>query len=131
VVCAGGLRSSAVIGSLKRQGLGPFVNVTGGMAAWVKAGYSVSRETALAVDTVPPPSGAGIVVDCRGLSCPWPSMKLAKAIVDVPPGGRLEVLATDPGAHADLDAFTRRNGHTIVERSESEGVQRFVVQRAR
>ena len=58
-------------------------------------------------------------------------MKLAKAIVDVPPGGRLEVLATDPGAHADLDAFTRRNGHTIVERSESQGVQRFVVQRAR
>jgi len=57
-------------------------------------------------------------------------MKLAKAIVDVAPGGRLEVLATDPGAHADLDAFTRRNGHTIVERSESQGVQRFVVQRA-
>jgi rhodanese-related sulfurtransferase/TusA-related sulfurtransferase len=131
VVCAGGLRSSAVIGSLKRLGLGPFVNVTGGMAAWVKAGYSVSRETALAVDTVPPAGGAGIVVDCRGLSCPWPSMKLAKAIVDVPPGGRLEVLATDPGAHADLDAFTRRNGHTIVERSESQGVQRFLVQRAR
>ena len=46
VVCAGGLRSSAVIGALKRQGLGPFVNVTGGMAAWVKAGYSVTRETA-------------------------------------------------------------------------------------
>jgi tRNA 2-thiouridine synthesizing protein A len=96
----------------------------------VKAGYSVSRETALAVDTVPPAGGAGIVVDCRGLSCPWPSMKLAKALVDVPPGGRLEVLATDPGAHADLDAFTRRNGHTIVEHSESQGVQRFLVQRA-
>ena len=132
-MCAGGLRSSAVIGALKRHGLGPFVNVTGGMAAWVKAGYSVTRETAPAVDTAPPMAtdGPGNVVDCRGLSCPWPSMKLAKAIVDVPPGGRLEVLATDPGAHADLDAFTRRNGHTIVERSESEGVQRFVVQRAR
>jgi len=132
VVCAGGLRSSTVIGALKRQGLGPFVNVTGGMAAWVKAGYSVSRENAPAGDTVPAASSgdAGPVVDCRGLSCPWPSMKLAKAIVDVAPGGRLEVLATDPGAHADLDAFTRRNGHTIVERSESQGVQRFVVQRA-
>jgi len=93
----------------------------------------VTRETAPAVDTALPTStgGASDVVDCRGLSCPWPSMKLAKAIVDVPPGGRLEVLATDPGAHADLDAFTRHNGHTIVERSESEGVQRFVVQRAR
>jgi len=103
------------------------------MAAWVKAGYSVTREHAPALDTVPSASagGAGVVVDCRGLACPWPSMKLAKAIDDVPPGGRLEVLATDPGAHADLESFTRRYGHTIVERSESQGVQRFVVQRAR
>jgi tRNA 2-thiouridine synthesizing protein A len=131
LICGTGYRSTVAASILERTGFSNLVNVTGGMAAWVKAGYSVSRETALAVDTVPPAGGAGIVVDCRGLSCPWPSMKLAKAIVDVPPGGRLEVLATDPGAHADLDAFTRRNGHTIVERSESQGVQRFLVQRAR
>ena len=43
VVCAGGLRSSAVISALKRQGLSSFYNVTGGMAAWVKAGYAVER----------------------------------------------------------------------------------------
>src|SRR4029453_10449559 len=89
VVCAGGLRSSAVIGALKRHGLGSFVNVTGGMAAWVKAGYSVTRENPPAVDTVIPASVAaagGAVVDCRGLSCPWPSMKLANPIEDVTPG---------------------------------------------
>jgi glyoxylase-like metal-dependent hydrolase (beta-lactamase superfamily II)/rhodanese-related sulfurtransferase len=43
VVCAGGLRSSAVISALKRQGLSNFHNVTGGMAAWVKAGYAVAK----------------------------------------------------------------------------------------
>jgi glyoxylase-like metal-dependent hydrolase (beta-lactamase superfamily II)/rhodanese-related sulfurtransferase len=43
VVCAGGLRSSAVISALKRQGLTNFYNVTGGMAAWVKAGYGVEK----------------------------------------------------------------------------------------
>jgi glyoxylase-like metal-dependent hydrolase (beta-lactamase superfamily II)/rhodanese-related sulfurtransferase len=43
VVCAGGLRSSAVISALKRQGLSNFYNVTGGMSAWVKAGYAVER----------------------------------------------------------------------------------------
>jgi len=57
-------------------------------------------------------------------------MKLAKAITEVPPGGLLEVLATDPGAPADLDAFTKRTGHRVVERSESGGVLRFIVQRA-
>jgi rhodanese-related sulfurtransferase len=43
VLCAGGLRSSAVIGALQRHGLGALHNVTGGMGAWIKAGYSVTR----------------------------------------------------------------------------------------
>jgi rhodanese-related sulfurtransferase len=43
-VCAGGLRSSAVIGALARHGLGNFHNVTGGMSAWAKAGYGVVRQ---------------------------------------------------------------------------------------
>jgi len=101
---------------------------TGGMTAWVKAGYGITRQRP-APSTAPAPSSGARVVDCRGLSCPWPSMKLAKAIVDVAPGGLLEVLATDPGAPADLDAFSKRTGHRVVERSESGGVLRFVVQR--
>jgi rhodanese-related sulfurtransferase len=43
VLCAGGLRSSAVIGALQRHGLGALHNVTAGMGAWIKAGYSVTR----------------------------------------------------------------------------------------
>jgi hydroxyacylglutathione hydrolase len=41
VLCAGGLRSSTVISALKRQGLHNWFNVTGGMTAWLKAGYPV------------------------------------------------------------------------------------------
>ncbi len=48
VLCAGGLRSSAVIGALQRHGLGSFHNVTGGMSAWAKAGYGVSRQREIA-----------------------------------------------------------------------------------
>jgi glyoxylase-like metal-dependent hydrolase (beta-lactamase superfamily II)/rhodanese-related sulfurtransferase len=43
VVCAGGLRSSTVISALERFGIGACHNVTGGMAAWVKAGYPITR----------------------------------------------------------------------------------------
>ncbi|MCI0549142.1 MAG: MBL fold metallo-hydrolase [Candidatus Rokubacteria bacterium] len=39
VVCAGGLRSSAVISALAREGLTGWRNVAGGMTAWTKAGY--------------------------------------------------------------------------------------------
>ena len=130
VVCAGGLRSSTVLSALQRQGVANLHNVTGGMAAWVKAGYGVTRQRSAPAATPTSVPGAPVLVDCRGLSCPWPSMKLAKAIPDVAPGGLLEVLATDPGAPADLDAFTKRTGHRVVERSEAGGVLRFIVQRA-
>jgi glyoxylase-like metal-dependent hydrolase (beta-lactamase superfamily II)/rhodanese-related sulfurtransferase len=44
VLCAGGLRSSTVISALKRSGArGPWYNVSGGMTAWLKAGYAVVR----------------------------------------------------------------------------------------
>jgi hydroxyacylglutathione hydrolase len=43
VVCAGGLRSSTTISALKRLVPGPWFNVTGGMSAWLKAGYGVRR----------------------------------------------------------------------------------------
>jgi hydroxyacylglutathione hydrolase len=39
VVCAGGLRSSAVISALSREGMGEWFNVVGGMTAWVKTGH--------------------------------------------------------------------------------------------
>jgi rhodanese-related sulfurtransferase len=45
VVCAGGLRSSTAISALKRHVSGPWFNVTGGMSAWLKAGYGVRRPT--------------------------------------------------------------------------------------
>jgi hydroxyacylglutathione hydrolase len=43
VLCAGGLRSSTVISALDRDGLSGWHNVIGGMTAWVKAGYPVTR----------------------------------------------------------------------------------------
>jgi hydroxyacylglutathione hydrolase len=43
VICAGGLRSSTVISALERAGIGGCFNVTGGMAAWLKAGYPVAQ----------------------------------------------------------------------------------------
>ena len=39
VLCAGGLRSSTVISALARQGMGNWLNVSGGMTAWLKGGH--------------------------------------------------------------------------------------------
>ena len=70
-------------------------------------------------------------LDCRGLICPLPVLKLTRAIRGVAVGSVIELLATDPGAPADLEAFERQSGHRLVESSEADGVFRFLVQRAR
>jgi tRNA 2-thiouridine synthesizing protein A len=69
-------------------------------------------------------------IDAKGQNCPIPILKAKKAIGEVPVGGTLEILATDPGAVADFQAFTRQTGHALVEHSESGGVYRFLIKRS-
>lgn len=69
------------------------------------------------------------LLDARGLNCPLPILKAKKALKDVPPGGSLEILATDPGAVADFQAFCRTTGNELVEHSEEGGIYRFILRR--
>jgi tRNA 2-thiouridine synthesizing protein A len=69
------------------------------------------------------------VLDAKGLNCPLPILKAKKALKDVPDGGMLEVLATDPGSVADFQAFARSTGNELVEHSENGGVYRFLLRK--
>ncbi len=60
------------------------------------------------------------VLDTKGLNCPLPVLKLKKAMKEVPPGGVLQVLTTDPGAVADFGAFCRQTGNELLE-SKTDG----------
>ena len=69
-------------------------------------------------------------LDAKGLNCPLPILKSKKALKDVPVGGTLEILATDPGSVADFQAFCRTTGNELVEHGEEGGVFRFVLRKA-
>ncbi len=69
------------------------------------------------------------LLDVKGLNCPLPILKARKALQDVPAGGTLEVLATDPGTVRDFAAFCRTTGHALVEQGEAGGIFRFVIRR--
>ena len=73
---------------------------------------------------------ADVTLDAKGLNCPLPILKAKKALKDVPSGGTLEVLCTDPGSVADFQAFCRTTGNELRERSEEKGVYRFVIRRS-
>ncbi|MCB1518356.1 MAG: sulfurtransferase TusA family protein [Hyphomicrobiaceae bacterium] len=66
-------------------------------------------------------------LDAKGLNCPLPILKAKKALKDVPTGGTLEILATDPGAVKDFEAFCRTTGNELVESGEDAGTYRFLI----
>ena len=67
------------------------------------------------------------VLDAKGLNCPLPILKTKKMLKEVPVGGTLEILATDPGAVADFAAFCRTTGNEMVESGQTGNVYRFVI----
>jgi tRNA 2-thiouridine synthesizing protein A len=69
------------------------------------------------------------LLDAKGLNCPLPILKAKKALKEVPAGGTLEVLSTDPGSVADFQAFCRTTGTEYVEQSEEGGVYRFLLRK--
>jgi tRNA 2-thiouridine synthesizing protein A len=73
---------------------------------------------------------AAMTLDATGLLCPLPVLKARRALKAVPPGGILEVLATDPGATKDFEHFCRTTGCQLVEASEQPGgILRFLLRK--
>lgn len=69
------------------------------------------------------------ILDTKGLNCPLPILRVKKAIKDVPAGGTLQVLATDPGAVRDFEAFCRATGNELVDWKEEGGVFTFNIKK--
>jgi tRNA 2-thiouridine synthesizing protein A len=68
-------------------------------------------------------------LDLKGLSCPLPIIKTAKAMKELAPGELLEAFATDPGAVPDFKAWSQTTGNALVESSETGGVYHFVLKK--
>lgn len=68
---------------------------------------------------------ADLTLDATGLLCPLPVLKARRALRDVPAGGILEVLATDPGATKDFEHFCQTTGCELIQSEEAGGVLRF------
>jgi tRNA 2-thiouridine synthesizing protein A len=64
-------------------------------------------------------------LDCRGLVCPTPIIKIARAIAGIRVGEVLEMLSTDPGSRPDVETWTKQTGHELVARHEADGVYTF------
>ncbi|MBC7108794.1 MAG: sulfurtransferase TusA family protein [Methanomassiliicoccales archaeon] len=69
------------------------------------------------------------ILDCRGLMCPMPIVKLAKKIKEVGPGSLIELIADDVGSKEDVPAWCKRTGNELVEMKEEGGVYRYIIKK--
>lgn len=58
--------------------------------------------------------GPEIIVEARGVLCPVPIIRLARAAATLPSGSVIELLTDDPAAVHDVPAWCRLRGHTLV-----------------
>lgn len=59
-----------------------------------------------------------IELDCRGMLCPMPVIRLARAARDAPDATVIRVRTDDPAARVDVPAWCRMRGQQLVERSD-------------
>ena len=76
-------------------------------------------------------STIAVTLDLKGLSCPMPIVKTAKAMKDLSPGDVIEAFATDPGSVPDFVAWCRATGNQLLEHSEQDGIYRFAIRKTR
>ena len=76
------------------------------------------------------PPSADQTLDCKGMLCPLPVVKVSKAIKEIDPGKILLLLATDPGSRPDMAAWTKRTGNPLVHEDQDGEVFRFWIQKS-
>ena len=80
-----------------------------------------------------PPSNvpeAARELDCRGMRCPRPIIELAKAFAEVDPGEMVAVIADDPAAQVDVEAWCRMRGQEYAgSQTAADGVPIYLVRR--
>ncbi len=127
VFCAIGVRAYNAARILKLNGFEKAKVYPGGTAFYRATHYA---DQAAAAPSAAPASTEGVTdtaqqpqrqivsamrVDCSGLQCPGPIMKVFETIKQMQDGQVMEVYASDPGFLRDVGAWCRRTGNTLVK----------------
>jgi len=67
-------------------------------------------------------------LDCTGLSCPMPIVKLAQTTKSMEAGETITVTADDPGFEPDVQAWVDAQGHELKSLEEEGGVFTAVIE---
>jgi tRNA 2-thiouridine synthesizing protein A len=68
-------------------------------------------------------------LDAKGLLCPLPVLKARKRLQALASGQVLRMEADDPAAIVDVPHFCTEAGHDLVEISDKDGAQVYLIQK--
>jgi len=68
-------------------------------------------------------------LDASGLNCPLPILRAKKALNGLETGQVLRIIATDPGAVKDFEAFAKQTGNTLTDSHEDGGKFYFLMEK--
>lgn len=70
-----------------------------------------------------------ISIDCSGLQCPGPLMKVFEVMKDLQSGQVIEVVANDPGFTRDISAWCKRTGNILLSNTKKGKEYRAVIKK--
>ena len=68
-------------------------------------------------------------LDASGLNCPLPILRCKKAMNGMETGEVIKVIATDPGAVKDFEAYCKQTGHELISSGEEGGKFVFAIKK--
>ena len=68
-------------------------------------------------------------LDATGLNCPLPILRAKKSLAGMDVGQILHIIATDPGAKKDFEAFAKQTGNELIETREDAGKFYFLMKK--
>lgn len=71
---------------------------------------------------------ANVQLNCQGLNCPIPIVRISQAMRKIDSHQTLEVTANDPAFGADVKAWVKKMGHKLLELEEGD-VHRAIIQK--
>ena len=127
VYCAIGVRSYNASRILSGNGFENVAVLSGGSSFYKSMHYKdfVSCKIGNSSDQEMDYSGTAMeILNCTGLQCPGPIMKVNEAINRLPDGSVLEVSASDMGFPRDVESWCRRTGNTFLktERKDKQNI---------
>ncbi len=68
-------------------------------------------------------------LDACGLNCPLPILRAKKSLAGIESGKVLHIIATDPGAVKDFEAFSKQTGNELLDTTEDGDKFHFYVKK--